>query len=363
MWIERAFPSRHQQTRAMPAHPPPTSSSVKPLLRALEHERQERPPIWLMRQAGRYLPEYRALRAEAGSFLDLCYDPAKAAEVTLQPIRRYAFDAAIIFSDILVVPHALGQPLTFVEGEGPRLEPLESVPAFEPEAFRAHLAPVYEALARTRAALPDEVALLGFAGAPWTLAGYMLDGRGHAFPRALDIMRRATGGFSALIDLLVEAVIEHLAAQVEAGADAVQIFDSWAGLLSEGEAVVWSQAQLSRICTGFALRCPGVPVLLFPRGAPASVLEALAEDGRAAALSLATEVDPAWAAEALQPRVTVQGNLDPQVLVEGGAALDAAVDRLSEALGSGSWICNLGHGVVPQTPPEHVARLVERVRR
>lgn len=343
--------------------PRPSSSGTKPLLRVLEHERADRPPVWLMRQAGRYLPEYRALRAEAGSFLDLCYDPAKATEVTLQPIRRFAFDAAIIFSDILVVPHALGQPLTFVEGEGPRLEPLESLPAFDPAPFRAHLAPVYEAIARTRAALPGEVALLGFAGAPWTLAGYMLDGRGHAFPRALDMMRRATSGFSALIDLLVEAVVEHLVAQVEAGADAVQLFDSWAGLLSEAEAVVWSQAQLSRICTGFALRCPGVPILLFPRGAPPSVLEALAEDGRAAALSLATEVDPRWAAERLQPRIAVQGNIDPLTLVEGGAALDAAIDRLLAILGAGPWICNLGHGVLPQTPPEHVARLVERVRR
>jgi len=337
-------------------------TAEKPLLRVLEHEGRRPPPVWLMRQAGRFLPEYRALRAAAGSFLELCYDPAGAAEATLQPIRRFGLDAAIIFSDILVVPHALGQPLSFAEGEGPRLEPLEDVPAFEPAAFRRQLAPVYEAIARVRAALPPEVALLGFAGAPWTLAGYMLDGQGHAFPRALGMLRRATAGFVGLIDLLVEAVVEHLAAQVEAGADAVQVFDSWAGLLEAEEAAVWCQGPLLRIVGGFAVRCPGVPVILFPRAAPLSVLEALAEDGRVAALSLATDVAPGWARQVLQPRVALQGNLDPLLLVQGGAALDAAIEGQLRAFGDGPWICNLGHGVLPQTPPEHVEQLLRRVR-
>jgi len=340
-----------------------SGSQTKSLLRALEHETVSPPPIWLMRQAGRYLPEYRRVRAEAGSFLALCYDPRRATEVTLQPIRRFGLDAAIIFSDILVVPQALGQPLTFVEGEGPRLEALATVPRFDPLAFRRRLEPVYAALAETRARLPAETALIGFAGAPWTLAGYMLDGEGHAFPRALAEMRQDSQLFGQLMDLLVEAVVEHLVAQVEAGAEAVQVFDSWAGLLSEAEAERCCLGPLLRIAAGFVGRCPGVPLILFPRNAPAAVLEAIAEDGRAAGLSLGTEVDPQWAARRLQPRLTPQGNLDPLLLVEGGAALDAAVDRLLEVLGSGPWIMNLGHGIVPQTPPEHVARLVERVRR
>jgi len=335
----------------------------KALLTVLEHETCRPPPIWLMRQAGRYLPEYRALRAEAGSFLELCYDPRRATEATLQPIRRFGFDAAILFSDILVIPHALGQELTFAEGEGPRLEPLQRVLPFDPDAFGRHLGPVYEALAETRAKLPAGTALLGFAGAPWTLAAYMLDGQGGDFPRARGMLAREAAGLAQLVDLLVEAIVEHLARQVAAGADAVQLFDSWAGLLTPDQAMEWCLAPTLRILSGFAARCPGVPVILFPRAVAPAVLEALAEDGRAAALSLATDVDPAWARQHLQNRVTVQGNLDPLVLVEGGAALEEAVARLWLELGDGPWICNLGHGVLPQTPPEHVARLVEMVRR
>lgn len=338
------------------------SFSKKPLLRVLEHERLDPPPIWMMRQAGRYLPEYRALRAETGSFLDLCYDPAKASEVTLQPVRRFGFDAAIIFSDILVIPHALGQPLRFAEGEGPRLEPLEQVPDFDPARFAAHLAPVYETLERTAAALPEQTALLGFAGAPWTLAAYMLDGQGQAFTRARDMMEREASGFAQLIDLLVEAIVEHLARQVEAGADAVQLFDSWAGLLNVEQAVEWCLGPTLRILSGFAHRCPGVPIILFPRSVEPSVLEALAEDGRAAALSIATDVDPGWARHHLQNRVAVQGNLDPLTLVEGGEALEMAVERQKLDLDEGPWICNLGHGVLPQTPVEHVARFVQLIR-
>ena len=335
----------------------------KPLLAVLDHEAQFPPPIWLMRQAGRYLPEYRALRAEAGSFLDLCYDPKRAAEVTLQPIRRFGFDAAILFSDILVIPHALGQPLTFAEGEGPRLEPLQRVPHFDPVGFGKHLQPVYDALVETKAHLPGETTLLGFAGAPWTLAAYMLDGQGGGFPRAREMMGREATILANLVDLLVEATVEHLALQVAAGADAVQLFDSWAGLLTPAQAMEWSLAPLLRILSGFAGRCPGVPVILFPRGVAPAVLMDLAEDGRAAALSLGTDVDPIWAREHLQSRVAVQGNLDPLILVEGGAALEQEVQRLMTEFGGGPWVFNLGHGVLPQTPPEHVARLVELVRR
>lgn len=349
-------------TNETPGNETPGPPARKALLSALELETVMPPPVWLMRQAGRYLPEYRQIRAEAGSFLKLCYDPRRAAEVTLQPIRRFDLDAAIIFSDILVVLQALGQPLCFVEGEGPRLEPLTQVPRLDPVAFRKALEPVYAALAETRARLPAEKTLIGFAGAPWTLAGYMLDGQGHDFPRALAELRRDSLFFSQLMDLLIEAVVEHLAAQVEAGAEALQIFDSWAGLLTEAEALRWSQIPLLRIAGSLALRCPGVPVILFPRNAPLSVLEAIAEDGRVAGLSLGSEVDPAWAAAKLQPRITLQGNLDPEVLVAGGAALDAAVEHLRETLGQGAWIMNLGHGILQQTPPEHVARLVARLR-
>jgi uroporphyrinogen decarboxylase len=333
-----------------------------PLLSVLDHETHRPPPVWLMRQAGRYLPEYRALRTEAGSFLELCYDPKRASEATLQPIRRFGLDAAILFSDILVIPHALGQELNFAEGEGPRLPPLQQLPTFDPVTFARHLQPVYDALAETRTRLPAGTALLGFAGAPWTLAAYMLDGQGGNFPRAREMLAREAWGLAQLIDLLVEAIVEHLALQVAAGADAVQLFDSWAGLLSPAQAMEWCLAPTLRILAGFAARCPGVPVILFPRAVAPDVLLALAEDGRAAALSLATGVDPAWARQHLQSRVAVQGNLDPLVLVEGGVALEEAVARLRQELGDGPWICNLGHGVLPHTPPEHVARLVELVR-
>jgi uroporphyrinogen decarboxylase len=338
-------------------------TSERPLLSVLEHETRRPAPVWLMRQAGRYLPEYRALRTEAGSFLELCYDPKRAAEATLQPVRRFALDAAILFSDILLIPHALGQPLNFAEGEGPRLEPLQKLPVFDPAGFTRHLTPVYEALAEVRGRLPAETALLGFAGAPWTLAAYMLDGQGQSFPRARGMMAREAWGLAQLIDLLVEAIVEHLARQVEAGADAVQLFDSWAGLLSAEQAMEWCLAPTLRILSGFAARCPGVPMILFPRAVDRAVLEAFAEDGRAAALSLATEVGASWARQHLQPRLAVQGNLDPLVLVEGGTALDREVERLRQELGESPWICNLGHGVLPQTPPEHVTRLVELVRR
>ena len=206
------------------------------LLRTLRGENASERPVWLMRQAGRYLPEYRSLRADKGGFLALVYDTDAAAEITLQPIRRFGFDAAIIFSDILVVPQALGQELRFVEGEGPRLPPLEALPDFDPVAFRRALEPVYAAIAETRARLPRETALIGFAGAPWTLAGYMLDGEGHAFPRALAEMRQDSVFFGQLVDTLIDAIVEHLVAQVEAGAEAVQVFDSWAGLLVGEEA-------------------------------------------------------------------------------------------------------------------------------
>lgn len=336
---------------------------AKPLLRVLAHERVDPPPIWLMRQAGRYLPEYRRVRAETGSFLDLCYSPKLAAEVTLQPLRRFGLDAAIIFSDILVVPQALGQDLAFVEGEGPRLEPIGTVPNLDETAFAARLGPVYEALAEVSATLDPAVALIGFAGAPWTLACYMIDGQGGGgFPLACRTMRQRPSHFGQLIDVLVEAVVLHLSRQVEAGAEVVQVFDSWAGLLAGDEVRQWCLAPLLRITAEMARRHPQVPVLLFPRQVDRGALEVLAEDGRPAGLSLDQGQDLAWAAATLQPRLAVQGNLAPETLQAGGEGLRREAAAILAALAGGPHVFNLGHGILQGTPPEHVAALVAQVR-
>ncbi|GAB5468798.1 MAG: uroporphyrinogen decarboxylase [Rhodospirillales bacterium] len=341
-----------------------THPTDKPLLRVLNHERVSPPPIWLMRQAGRYLPEYRQVRAEAGSFLKLCYSPKQAAEVTLQPLRRFPLDAAIIFSDILVIPHAMGRDLTFAEGEGPRLPPLMELPDYDEASYLAHLQPVYDALGETKAALPEAVALIGFAGAPWTLACYMLDGRGgQGFTRTLEIMRQKPTFFGQLIDRLVEATVLHLSKQIEAGAEVIQLFDSWAGLLREGEAMQWSLAPLLRITGELARLHPRVPVMLFPRQVTRESLAYLAEDGRAAALSLDQDQDRPWAAKVLQPRVALQGNLSPDLLLKGGKELEADTSALLEIFAAGPHIVNLGHGVLQGTPPEHVGALVRQVKR
>jgi uroporphyrinogen decarboxylase len=317
-----------------------------------------------MRQAGRYLPEYRALRAKAGSFLDLCFTPDYAAEITLQPLRRFGFDAAILFSDILVVPWALGQPLRFEEGRGPVLDPIapETLNRLQRQGAVERLAPVFETVRRVKAQLPSHTALIGFAGAPWTVASYMIEGGGSK--EFLNAKRWALGnpeGFQRLVDLLVEVTIDYLSAQVEAGAEALQLFDSWAGVLSERELERWSLAPLTSIVAGVKARHPEMPVILFPRGAGLSYLR-YAQASGADGLSLDTTVPLGFAAE-LQKTIAVQGNLDPAALVAGGGALGAGVDRILEALGHGPFIFNLGHGVVPETPPEHVAALIERVRK
>lgn len=340
------------------------TTGKKPLLSCLTEGRGERVPIWLMRQAGRYLPEYRQVRAEAGSFLDLCYNPNLACEVTIQPLRRFELDAAIIFSDILVIPQALGQDLAFKEGEGPKLGPLEGVPRLEETAFLEKLAPVYEALSLVSAQLSPEKTLIGFAGAPWTLACYMIDGQGGGgFPKAQALMRERPSFFGQLIDCLVESIVLHLSKQIEAGAEVVQIFDSWAGALKAEEVSLWSLAPLLRITGELARLHPGVPVILFPRQIGQEGLLALAEDGRAAGVSLDQGQDLAWAAETLQSRITLQGNLAPETLKAGGDALHEETDRILRQLSKGSHIFNLGHGVMQHTPPEHVAALVEQVRR
>jgi len=341
---------------------------MKPMLAALAGERVDPPPIWLMRQAGRYLPEYREVRAGAGSFLDLCYNPALACEVTLQPIRRFGFDAAILFSDILVVPHALGRPLTFVENEGPKLAPLADAPDAELDAMatadvHATLGPVYATLERVKAALPADVALIGFAGAPWTLACYMVDGQGSKdYLRTRLMAARDPDRFARLIGVLEEAVTAYLCRQIEAGAEVVKLFDSWAGVLAPDGFRRWSLDPLARITAALKARHPAVPVIVFPRGAALNYRVVAAEVG-ADGLALDTAVPTDWAAHELPRRPTLQGNLDPVALVAGGAVLDTAVERIAADLANRPHIFNLGHGVVPQTAPEHVAQLVRRVRK
>jgi uroporphyrinogen decarboxylase len=318
-----------------------------------------------MRQAGRYLPEYRAVRAKAGSFLDLCFSVELATEVTLQPIRRFPLDAAIIFSDILVVPHALGQEVRFLEGEGPVLDPIpdrEGLSRLASAFDRERLAPVYATVSAVRSSLPPEVALLGFCGAPWTVATYMVGGRGSPDQAAARLFAyRDPEGFSALISRLVEASVEHLAAQLEAGADAVQIFDSWAGTLPPAEFERWCIEPVHAIVAGLRMRHPGARIIGFPRGA-GSKLGAFAGKVPVDAIGLDTSEDRRQAATAVPSSVALQGNIDPLALVAGGDMLDRAVDAVLEDFRGRPAIVNLGHGVRPETPPEHVERLVMRVR-
>ena len=334
-------------------------------LKTLAGTRFPTPPIWLMRQAGRYLPEYRAVRATTKSFLDFCYTPDKAVEVTLQPVRRFGLDAAIIFSDILVVPDALGQKVWFEEGEGPKLEALTD-PADFGKLARARLperlAPVYAAIRQARDVLTAETALLGFAGAPFTLACYMIEGgSSRDFAKVKGWAYRHPDSFGLLIDLLVDAVVDHLTCQIDAGADAVQLFDSWAGVLPEEQLFGWSLEPMVRIAHAVHARHPGTPIIAFPRAIGPATLMYRRSDAFAA-LSIDTGIGAHWAARELQPHICLQGNLDPLMLVVGGAALEREATRILDKLGHGSFIFNLGHGVVPQTPPEHVAQLVEIVR-
>jgi uroporphyrinogen decarboxylase len=322
-------------------------------------------PIWLMRQAGRYLPEYREVRTKAGSFLDLCYTPDLAVEVTLQPIRRFGFDAAILFSDILVIPDALGQKVDFVEGEGPSLEPIASeteLTQLKTDRVLHHLEPVLETVSRLRAALDSETALIGFCGAPWTVATYMVGGRGTPDQAPARLWAyRDPNSFNRLIEILINNSARYLNAQIAAGADAVQIFDTWAGSLPPAEFDRWCVAPIRRIVEAVRAEHPGVPVIVFPRGACdryARLVDAVAPDG----ISIDTTYSVRQAREALQPKAVVQGNLDPLALVAGGDALKVGVERIMEALAGGPFIFNLGHGIVPQTPVEHVAELVAQVR-
>ena len=336
------------------------------LLKVLSGEMYHPPPIWLMRQAGRYLPEYRELRAGAGSFLELCYNPELAAKVTLQPIERFGFDAAILFSDILVVPDALGQRVAFVQNEGPVLEPVEdgeAVKSLNRDGFLEHLAPVFETVRLVRAALGNEVALIGFCGAPWTVATYMIGGRGSPDQAAArGFAYKDPEAFQELIDLLVDVSVDYLLAQVEAGAQVLQIFDSWAGNLPEGEFDRWCIAPTKRIVDGVRTRAPDVPIIGFPRGV-GPLYPRYVKETRIDGVSCDTSLPLQFIKRELQPHVAVQGNLDPLILVNGGKALERRIDEILDVLGDGPLIFNLGHGIVPQTPPEHVALLIERVRK
>jgi uroporphyrinogen decarboxylase len=339
--------------------------SIKPILRALAGERSDIPPIWLMRQAGRYLPEYRAIREKAGSFLDLCFNSRLAAEVTLQPIRRFGFDAAILFSDILVVPHALGQRVSFEAGEGPRLDAIDELGAqqrLRRDIDHEKLAAVYEAIRLVKEELPPQVALLGFCGAPWTVATYMIAGFGtpDQFPARIFAYRHPQA-FAELIEVLVKASAEYLVRQFEAGVDAVQIFDSWAGILPAGEFRRWCIEPMVRIATNVRQRVPGAKIIGFPRGAGTELsnyLSGVPVD----AVGLDWMVDLTFARECVQSQRPVQGNLDPLALLVGGKALDDAVDAILDALRQGPFIFNLGHGILPDTPIEHVEQLIGRIR-
>ncbi|MCQ3942277.1 MAG: uroporphyrinogen decarboxylase [Alphaproteobacteria bacterium] len=337
----------------------------KSLLRVLHGERRTIPPVWLMRQAGRYLPEYRATREQAGGFLDLCFSPKLAAEVTLQPIRRFGFDGAILFSDILVVPHALGRKVRFEVGEGPKLEPIgtpQTVASLPAEIDHDLLAPVYETIALVKGMLPPDVTFLGFCGAPWTVATYMIAGEGtpDQAPARLFAYRHPDA-FERLIECLVQASIGYLARQLRAGVDAVQIFDTWAGILPPEEFRRWCIAPTEKIVRGVRAQVPDAKIIGFPRGA-GSMLPHYADAVAVDAVGLDWMIERRFAKEQVQRRKPVQGNLDPLALLAGGAALDAGIEAVLEAFGDGPFIFNLGHGILPETPVAHVEHLLKRIR-
>ena len=340
------------------------TTTPKKLLGVLRGECAEgAPPLWMMRQAGRYLPEYRAIRSEKGGFLALATDPEAAAEVTLQPIRRFGFDGAILFSDILIVPWALGQELSFGVGEGPRLEPpLVDAALGALERVPERLRPVYGTVERVAAALPPEATFLGFAGSPWTVATYMVAGRGSKDQsETRRFAYRDEAAFGAIIDAVVELTVEYLARQIEAGVEAVQLFDSWAGSLAPAQFERWVIAPNAAIVAALRERCPGVPIIGFPKGAGGK-LPAYARETGVDAVGLDETVDPHWAHGSLPEGLPVQGNLDPLALIAGGAALDGAVANILGAFPDRPHVFNLGHGILPDTPIAHVERLIGLVR-
>ena len=341
------------------------SVGIKPLLRVLAREHEPVPPVWMMRQAGRYLPEYRAVREKAGGFLDLCFNPELAAEVTLQPVRRFGFDAAILFSDILVVPLALGRKVEFTAGEGPKLEPLADAAALTSlhETIDGKvLAPIYETVARVKSQLDTKTTLIGFCGAPWTVATYMVAGEAtpDQAPARL-FAHRDPENFAKLIDLLVHGSIEYLVGQLKAGAEVVQIFDTWAGVLGPQQFDRWCIQPTQQIVAGVRQQVPDAKIIGFPRGVNALAL-AYADMTGVDAIGIDWTFEREIARDMLQPAVAVQGNVDPLALLAGGAALDREVDDVLNMLGDGPLIFNLGHGILPATPIAHVERMLKRVR-
>ncbi|MBN8291494.1 uroporphyrinogen decarboxylase [Rhodobacter sp. NTK016B] len=346
--------------------PAPTEAPTKTILRALKGEVQAVPPVWMMRQAGRYLPEYRATRAQAGDFLSLCYNPELAAEVTLQPIRRYGFDAAILFADILLLPQALGADLWFVTGEGPRLSTITSERDFTDlkpvKDIDETLSPVYETLRILKRELPSETTLIGFAGAPWTVATYMIAGRGtpdQGPAHALMTENRAL--FEQLLGKITEGTIEYLSRQIEAGAEVVKIFDSWAGSLKGADFDRYATEPARHITETLKRRHPGIPVIAFPRQAGEKYTNFHAATG-ADCVALDDSVDAQWAAETVQIHGCVQGNLAPRHMVEGGPALVSETKRIVQAFSKGPHIFNLGHGITPEADPDNVHRMLEAIR-
>ena len=340
-----------------------TVAPAKPLLHVLNGGKSEKLPIWLMRQAGRYLPEYRALRAEKGGFLVLVNDSDAAAEVTLQPIRRFGFDGAILFSDILIVPYALGQDLRFEAGEGPRLSPpLTEALLSGLEAVPARLEPVYRTVEKVKAALPAETTFLGFAGSPWTVATYMVAGQGSRDQAEARAAAYADpGAFAEIIGAIEAMTVDYLSGQIRAGVEAVQLFDSWSGSLAPAQFEQWVIAPTARIVAALKERHPETPIIGFPKGAGAK-LPAYARETKVDALGLDETIDPAWAASVLPPDLPLQGNLDPLALLAGGAALENAVDRILSSFAGRPHIFNLGHGIIKETPIAHVERLLALVR-
>jgi uroporphyrinogen decarboxylase len=322
-----------------------------------------RRPVWLMRQAGRYLPEYRALRADKGGFLELVHDSEAAAEVTLQPIRRFEFDGAILFSDILVIPHALGQNLAFLAGEGPHLSPPlvdTALAALQPD--HARLDPIYRTVRRVREQLGPETTLLGFAGSPWTVATYMIAGQGSRDHHAARLMAyRDPGALQAILDAIIDLSVDYLSGQIEAGAEAVQLFDSWAGSLAPAEFERWVIAPNAAIVAELKRRHPGVPVIGFPKGA-GEKLPAYARETGVDALGLDETIDPRWAAQALPASLPVQGNLDPLLLLAGGPLLEQRARTILAAFADRPHVFNLGHGIDKETPIPHVEQLLDLVR-
>jgi len=342
----------------------PSKLPEKPLLAVLDGDRRRPAPMWMMRQAGRYLPEYRQLRQDKGSFLDLVYDSDAAAEITLQPVRRFPrLDAAILFSDILIVPFAIGQNLTFITGEGPRLTPtLADGDLDDLTPYLARFEPIYETVRKVKAALGPEKALIGFAGAPWTVATYMIAGQGSRDQtEARRLAYADPDRFAAIIERIESVTLEYLSGQIEAGVEVLQLFDSWAGSLSPAQFEQWVIAPTARMVAALNQRHPNVKVIGFPKGAGGKLAAYVRETG-VSTVGLDETVDPLWAAKELPPKLPLQGNLDPLALIAGGTPLQVAVKRILDAFADRPHIFNLGHGILPDTPIAHVEQLIALVK-